>query len=179
MDDIAANIIDRETALADFDHARDDFETAYAQVPDEALDFRPDGDDYAISDLLPHITASIQGYSRQLDRMKEAEYRELRLVADTLQADLIESHRRARADATLKPATRQNALAEMEAAHDTLASKLRDMAHDDYTRVAPIFYPGSDEIYPTRPSDIAAWLTDHYREHVPHVQELLEKRQKS
>src|ERR671933_1571442 len=99
MDETATKIIDRETALADFDHARDDFETAYAQVPDEALDYRPDGEDYAISDLVPHITASIRGYSRQLDKMKEAEYRELRLVADTLQADLLESHRRAGAGA--------------------------------------------------------------------------------
>jgi hypothetical protein len=179
MDDTAANIIERETALADFDHARDDFETAYARVPDEALDYRPEGDDYAISDLVPHITASIQGYSRQLDKMKEAEYRELRLVTDTLQADLLESHRRSRADATLKPTDRQNALAEMEAAHDELASRLRDMARDDYTRVAPVYYPGSEEVYPTRPADIARWLTDHYREHVPHVQELLEKWEKA
>src|SRR5438093_4880162 len=114
MDDVAANIIDRETALADFDHARDDFETAYARVPDEALDFKPAGDDYAISDLVPHCTASIVGHSRQLDIMKEAEYRELRLVADTLQADLIESHRRVWADPTFKPAARQDAIAAME-----------------------------------------------------------------
>jgi len=174
MDDIAAGIIDRETALADFDHARDDFETAYEQVPDEALDHKPEGDDYAVSDLVPHITASIRGYSRQLDKMKEAEYRELRLVADTLQADLLESHRQMRADASRKPAERKDALGEMEAAHDEPAAKLREMAHDDYTRVAPVYYAGSTEAYPTRPSDIAGWLADHYREHVAHVEQLLE-----
>jgi hypothetical protein len=174
MDDLAASIIERETALAGFDHARDDFEVAYARVPDEALDYKPEGDDYAISDLVPHITASIIGYSRQLEKMKEAEYQELRLVADTLHADLLQSHRQSRADASRKPSQRMDALDEMEAAHDELASKLRDMAHDDYTRVAPVYYPGSDEAYPTRPSDIAGWLTDHYREHIPHVQQLLE-----
>src|SRR5919199_6765057 len=109
MDDVAANIINRETALADFDHARDDFETAYAQVPDEALDYRPEGDDYTISDLVPHITASIRGYSQQLEKMKEAEYRELRLVADTLQPDLLESHRQAGGDAPLKTTHPPNA----------------------------------------------------------------------
>src|SRR5207247_5267838 len=111
MDDVAANIIDRETALADFDHARDDFETAHAQGPDEALDIKPSEDDHAISDLVSHITASILGYSRQLDKMKEAEYRELRLVADTLQADMLEAHRQVRADPTLKPTARQDTLA--------------------------------------------------------------------
>jgi len=179
MDDIAASIIDRETALADFDHARDDFEVAYARVPEEALDYKPEGEDYAISDLVPHITASIQGYNRQLDKMKEAEYKELRLVADTQHADLLQSHREARADASRRPAQRTNAIDEMEAAHDALASRLRDMAHDDYTRVAPVYYPGSDEAYPTRPADIAGWLTDHYREHVPHVLQLLEGWEKS
>ncbi|MFL5732279.1 MAG: DinB family protein [Chloroflexia bacterium] len=178
MDDTAANILARETALADFDHARDDFETAYALVPEEALDYKPEGDDYAISDLVPHITASLIGYSRQLDKMKEAEYRELRLVADALQADMFKAHREARADSSRRPGQRRNALDEMEAAHDALAARLRDMAHDDYYRVAPVFYPSSDEVYPTRPSDIAGWLTDHYREHVPHVQQLLDRWQK-
>ena len=175
MDDTAANMIDRETALADLDHARDDFELAYSQVPDEALDYRPEGDDYAISDLVPHITGVIGRYSRQLDKMKEVEYQELRLVAEPEEAELLERHRQARRDTKLRPGERKTALDEMEEAHDRIAARLRDMAHDDYTRVAPVYYPGSEEVYPTRPADIAGWLTDHYREHVSHVEELLAK----
>src|SRR5438477_12317027 len=120
MDDIAANIIDRETALADFDHARDDFELAYSKVPDEALDFKPEGDDYSIADLVPHITGSIVRYSRQLDKMKEIEYQELRLVADAQEAERIEHHRQSRRDPSRKPGNRKAALDEMEAAHDEL-----------------------------------------------------------
>src|ERR1041385_2836611 len=162
MDDIATEMIDREAALADFDHARDDFELAFSQVPDEALDYKPEGDDYAIADLIPHITGSIQRYSRQLDKMKEFEYQELRLVADAQEAELIQRHRKARADATRKGANRKTTLDEMEAAHDELAAKLRELAYDDYTRVAPVYYPGSEEVYPTRPADVSGWLADHY-----------------
>ena len=175
MDEIAAEMIDREVALADFDHARDDFELAFSQVPEEALDYKPEGDDYAIADLVAHITGSIQRYSRQLDLMKEAEYQELRLVADAQEAELIERHRKARTDATRKAENRQAALDQMEAAHDELAAKLREMAYDDYARLAPVYYPGSQEVYPTRPADVSGWLADHYREHIPHVEGLLER----
>ena len=179
MDDVAANIIDREAMLADFDHARDDFEAAYAQVPDEAMDFRPEGDDYSIADLLPHIISSIVRYSRQLDIMKEIEYRELRLVADAEEAELIESHREARKDPARKSGHRQATLDQMEAVHDELAAKLRELAYEDYSPLSTIYYPGSNEPYPTRPADVTTWLADHYREHVPHVKELLEKWEKS
>jgi DinB superfamily len=173
MDDLAADIIDREAMLADFDHARDDFENAFAQVPDEALDFKQEGDDYSIADLLPHITGSIVRYSRQFDLMKEIEYQELRIVAGAEEAELIESHRQAREDPTRKQGDRQTALNEMEAAHDELAAKLREVAYEEYTRLSTVYYPGSDAPYPTRPADLTRWLADHYREHVPHVMELL------
>lgn len=174
MDDTAADIIDREATLADFDHARDEFEAAFAKVPDEALDFKPEGDDYSIADLLPHVTGSIVRYSRQFDIMKEIEYQELRIVADAQEAELIESHRQARKDPARRPGDRQAALDEMEAAHDELAAKLRELAYEDYTRLSTVYYPGSAEPYPTRAADLTTWLADHYREHVPHVAELLE-----
>jgi len=173
MDDIAAEMIDREVALADFDHARDDFELAYSKVPDEALDFRPEGDDYSIADLLPHVIGSIRRYSKMLDLLKEVEYEELRLVANADEAELIERHRKDRSDVKKKPGQRMSALDEMEAEHDALAAKLRALAYDDYVRLAPVYYPGSEEAYPTRPADVTGWLSDHYREHVPHVAELL------
>ncbi len=175
MDEVAAEMIDREAALADFDHARDDFEQAFSQAPDEGLDYRPKGDDYTVADLIPHITGSMQRYSRMLDMMKEVEYQELRLVADAQEAELIERHRQVRVDTTRRTENRQSALDEMEEAHDQLAAKLRAMAYDDYTRHAPVYYPGSEQVYPTRPADVSGWLADHYREHIPHVGELLEK----
>ena len=177
MDEVAAEMIDREAMLADFDHARDDFEIAYSKVPEEALDYKPEGDFYAIADIVPHVTGSILRYSRQLDLMKEIEYKELRLVVDARgqEAELIERHRQTRLDVNKRAGQRKTALDEMEAAHDELAAKLRALAHEDYVRLAPVYYPGSAEVYPTRPADVTRWLADHYREHIPHLAELLER----
>src|SRR6476661_687872 len=91
MDDVAADIIDRERELADFDHARDDFERSYASVPAAALDYTPEGDDYSLGYLIPHVTASIERYSRLLDDLKAAEYREVRLVAQPQDAVPVET----------------------------------------------------------------------------------------
>src|SRR5438128_11744656 len=103
MDDVAANIIDRESMLADFDHARDDFEAAFAEVPDEALDYKPEGDDYTIADVVPHVTGSIVRYSRQLDVIKEIEYQELRLGADAQEAGRMQSQRQSTKGPARKP----------------------------------------------------------------------------
>src|SRR5215210_6336910 len=142
----------------------DDFENALAMVPEEASDYKPEGEDYSIADLVPHCTYSIQRYIRLLDAMEAAEYREVREAAGTGHDELLQRHRSARSDAASRAQAGKSALDEMEAAHDLLASRLRDMAYEEYTRVAPVYYPGSDEAYPTRATDILGWLTDHYHE---------------
>lgn len=165
MDETAARIIDQQTALANFDHARDDFETAFQAVPDEALNYKPEGDDYTLADLLPHITGSISGYSHLIDKIKEAHFGEVHVDLPPRQATL-----------TGRSIDRQNVLLEMEAAHDTLASKLRGMLGDNFTRQAPVYFPGATDPYPTGAADITAWLTDHYNEHTLQVAQMLEQR---
>src|SRR5438128_1856217 len=117
MNEMITYFIDRETALADFDHARDDFELALRLVPDEALEYKPEGDDYSIADLVPHVTGSIMDYARQLDLTREMEFRVVRLVAQSEGAILIEEGRREREDRTPREG-HENALAQMESAHD-------------------------------------------------------------
>jgi len=163
MDDTAADIIDRENALADFDHARDDFEDAFEKVPDEALGYMPEGDDYSIGYLLTHITDVLTKYAGTVDKIQEAGYGEVHLSED--------GEPGVPADQTI---VRAASLEQMEAAHDTLAGKLREMAYKDFHRQAPVYYPGSTEPYPTGASDIIGWVTEHYREHIAHVAELLE-----
>lgn len=174
MDDFAAQIIDRETALANFDHARDDFENALGLAPVEALDYKPEGDDYSIADLVPHCTHAIQRYNRLLDAIEEAEYQEVREAAGDEHDELLQRHRAARLDAGSRGTAGKSALDELDAAHDRLATRLRELAQEEYARAAPVYYPGSDEPYPTRAMDIVGWLTDHYQEHVPHVTQMLE-----
>ncbi len=162
MDDTAAEIIAREKALADFDHARDDFEDAFSQVPDEALGYKPEGDDYSIGYLLTHITGSLLQYSSVATKIHEAAFGEVRLDSEgPPEPD------------NSQTIDREAALTEMEAAHDALAGKLRELAYEDFSRKAPVYYPGSTDPYPTGAADILGWVTDHYREHIPHVAELL------
>jgi len=164
MDETAADIIDRETALANFDHARDDFEDAYSVVPDEALSFKPEGDEYTIGFLLPHITSVLKKYAGLVDKIREAGYGEVRLLEDE------------RPDLSLgMHISRETELAEMEAAHDTLAGKLRELAYEEFGRQAPVIYPGTTEVYPSSAADIIGWVTEHYQEHIVHVAELMGK----
>jgi hypothetical protein len=176
MDEVASEIIDRETQLADFDHARDDFEQAFAQVPDEALDYKPGGDDYSIRDLVTHVANSMIMYNALLDDIERLEYAEVRLAA-TGEFGQEVPHRRIEERRQLPPrnADKTGTLDQMEEVHDKLAARLRDLSHEVYVRRAPVYYVGSNEPYPTAASDIIGWLSDHYREHVPHLAELLER----
>jgi hypothetical protein len=68
---------------------------------------------------------------------------------------------------------RAQVIEQIEAVHDRLAGKLRELAYDDYSRTAPVYYRGATEPYPTRAPDIIGWLVDHYYEHVAQVNKML------
>jgi hypothetical protein len=70
---------------------------------------------------------------------------------------------------------RQAALDAMEAAHDRLAAQLRELLHEDFSRQAPVYYPGATETFPTSGADILRWQIDHYQEHIPQVQQMLQQ----
>lgn len=172
MDDFASNIIDREVALAKFDHARDDFEAAFALVPDEALGWKPEGDDYTLGDLLPHVIGSIANYMTVLDYIKAADGG---AVVPGWEADQAMADYKARVQAIYAAgAGRTAVIDELDAAHDRMASRLHDMAYEEYGHQTPVHYGGSSEPFPTSAHDILGWLTDHYYEHVPHIAQLLE-----
>src|SRR4051795_8676488 len=123
MDDVAADIIDRERELADFDHARDDFERAYETVPVEALDYTPEGDDYSLGYLISHVTSSINMYSRLLDDLKAAEYSEVSNAAqpeDAVPIRVGSSSGRPEVEADPKAGIFEG----LELAHDTMAAKI-------------------------------------------------------
>ena len=165
MDETTSNIIDQQSALANFDHARDDFETAFQAVPDEALDYKPEGGDYSLAELLPYITGSITQYSRLTDQIKKAHFSDVQIEPPARQDTL-----------TGRSIDRQNLLLEMEAGHDTLAIKLRGMLGDDFTRKAHVYFPGASKPLPTSAADITARLTDYYNEHTRYVAQILEQR---
>ena len=174
MDEVASEIIDKERQLADFDHARDDFEQAFSKVPEAALDYKPEGDDYSLRDLVTHIANSMIMYDWLLDEIGRLEYQEVRLAA-TGEYDFAVQSQRIRDRATLPPRNSEEtgSLDQMEQIHDKLAARLRDMENKEFLRQAGVYYPGSTEVYPTAASDILGWLTDHYREHVDQVNKMV------
>jgi hypothetical protein len=183
MDDLTESIVERETALANFDHARDDFERTLAAVPDAELDWMPAGDDYSFGTILAHVRRSIEMYSAILDLMREAEFQEVVLASipgnyatveeqpTTNEEDMALSVRQG-ADVAHD---RQGAIDALDAAHDRLAGQLRELAHEEFNRAAPVVYTGTTEPYPTRASDILKWQTDHYHEHIEQYGQMLKQ----
>ncbi len=182
MDETASNIIERETVLADFDHARDDFVDALSRVPDEAMRYKPEGDDYTIGGIIMHVANSMRMYSSLLGLMREAEFQEVRAAAYPGEGAVIEGDPSAewvQGVPSLSPEeatrNRQAAIDALEAAHDNLAAQLRDLLHEDFSRQAPVYYQGATETFPTSAADILRWELDHYREHIPQVQQMLQQ----
>ncbi len=180
MDELSENIIERETALANFDHARDDFIRAFSQMPDKALSYKPDGDEYSIGDLVPHVIGSINMYTVVLDTMTNLGWA-LSRPYEGVPRQAMQDHA-AEMQAIYTGGGGRDAITdELEKAHDQLASKLRELAHEDYSRKAPVYYPSSEEPYPTSAADLLDWLTEHYKEHIAQLWQLRkdwEKRKK-
>ena len=158
--------MDRESGLAELERARGEFESAMAKVPDAALGHLKAGDDYSLSGLVHHCEYVFRHYSAVLDGM--AAGTEFRAVDPD---QLTEWHVRASREG-FPAADRQRAVAALEEWHRATVERLRRVA--DWEAKVPILY-GADttEPYPTSAADINGWVTDHYREHVPHVEELL------
>lgn len=173
MDDEAVKIIERETALANFDHARDDFLQAIGKVPEDRLDYKPEGDDYSLRDIVSHVSGSMEMYIDVLNRIKEAEYREVRLASG--EDDLAAPRRYIdeRASLPLRSDTKSGVLDQMEQVHDRLAGMLREGVREEFARRTPVLYMGASEAYPTSASDILGWMTDHYHEHIEQVTDML------
>lgn len=184
MDDTASNIIERQTALADFDHARDDFTDVLSQVPDEAMSYKPQGDDYTIGGIVMHVTNSLRMYSVVIGLMREAEFQEVRVAGYPGEGAVIEGDPEADwaqgiegldTDPEYAARNRQAAMSTMEAAHDKLAGQLAELVYDSFERSSPVYYPGAENTFPTSAADILRWQTDHYREHIKQVGEMLEQ----
>lgn len=163
------SLVLKEAALADFEKARADWESALGQVPDEALSYLKPGDDYALGGLQVHVNWVLLHYSRIFDGLLAGGFAPL----DPL--DTWEEYKdfNARAKAGLTAAGRRKALAEMAALHASVMDAIQRVPVESWSRKAPVVdVPGHDP-YETSPEDIVGWLSEHYREHVQQCPELL------
>jgi hypothetical protein len=161
--------VDRDAALADFDAARAEWESVFAQVPDAALAYLKPGDDYALGGLQVHVNWVLVHYSRVLNALKADPHRALEpLDGPNESKDAVK-----RARAGLSPAQRKPALGEMASLHRSVKESASGISAEDWLRKTQVVYGAGQDPFPTSPDDVLGWLRDHYREHVEQCPQLI------
>jgi len=164
---------DRETALAEFGRKMEEYAHSYDSVPDEALSYVPQGEDYTLGGLAAHVTDTLLHYRNVLDVMKGAGDRQVRVV------DPVDDAKRRRDELTHKGfggAEKQGVFGEMRAAHQDVERRVRALPEPEYFHKAAVLYgPDAKDPYPTNGGDVLGWLIDHYQEHIDQVAELMGK----
>jgi hypothetical protein len=161
--------VPKDAAIADFEKARIEWESALAQVPDEALAYLKPGDDYALGGLQVHVNWVLIHYGRILDGLVAEDFAPLAPLDPPGEHEEIGK----KAKAGLTADGRRNSLAEMAALHQAILDAARQVPEASWSRKAQVVYGEGQEPYPTSPEDIFGWLSDHYREHVQQCPELV------
>jgi DinB superfamily len=159
----------RAAALAEFDRALSRFERQLTAAPDDSLRYLKPGDDYAIGGLAHHVRAVLEHYLGVLDAIARSGF------APTEARDRpgLFEEANAMAKAGVTRAELAASLRDVERLHSAVEARLADIGDDDYERRVPVTYQAGDDPYPTSPADIVGWLSGHYEEHVPHIEQLL------
>lgn len=163
--------MDRAAALADFDAARLEWESAFAQVPDGALAYLKAGDDYALGGLQIHVNWVLTHYRRVLDGMIASRFGDLGPQDSPGEGEAAGQ----KAKQGLTEGERAKALDEMGRLHSAVMAAASKMPEGDWSRKAAVVYGEGQDPYPTSPEDIVEWLRDHYREHVKQSADLVDE----
>jgi hypothetical protein len=159
---------DRDTALAEFEQCRTDFEEAVRRAPDAALRYRPAGEDYALGGLVVHVMQVLHHYAKVLEAIHTADW----------QSPTAPPNQASDSDAALirdgfGGDSRSTVLARLRDAHGALVEAVRVEPSEWFTRKARVTYSGSSEPYPTSPADVVGWVRDHYVEHTQQIADLV------
>jgi hypothetical protein len=165
----------KDAALDDLEVARKEWDGAFGQVPDEALNYLKPGDDYAIGGLQVHVNWVLVHYRRVLDGLLDREFAAL----PPLDPPGENAEFNARAKVGLTPEGRGEALADEAAVHGAVLETANALLAESWSRKAPVVYGAGQDPYPTSPEDVIGWLADHYREHVQQCPELVAEWRKS
>lgn len=160
----------RKDALAKLEAAHAAIADAFAAMPDAALAWLKPGDDYAIGGVAIHLIQSLDGYIGTLAALDAAGYRDTAGPGEhekAVDAQLARARRGVSAD------ERAATFGEMNTKHERLASLARRPSDAQFDALIGVTYPGDAVPYPTSVALVVQWMTDHYAEHVPHVQTLL------
>src|SRR4030081_3058118 len=128
--------MERDAALADFEAARTEWESAFAKVPDHALTYLKPGDDYALGGLQVHVNWVLTHYRRVLDGIIAGGFAHLGPQDGPGDAEAA----RTKARAGLALSERANALEEMEGLHAAIVTAVRRLPVTDWSRKAAVIY---------------------------------------
>ena len=162
--------MEKAAVLADFELARSEWESAFAKVPDDALQYLKPGDDYALGGLLVHVNWVLTHYRRVLDGIIAGRFGQLgpQDPPGEVQAAV------QKAKAGLTAGQRAKTVDEMGRLHAAVVTAVTRLPERDWTRKAAVIYGEGQDPYPTSPEDVIGWLRDHYREHVQQSADLVE-----
>jgi hypothetical protein len=158
---------DAQSLLADFDAAANRFHAAFEAVPDEALAFRPEGDDYALSGLLIHVAGGLELYSSVLASIVDADFQPVSAGGAAWAEDQALTHD------GIQPSARAATVKRVRTAHAELVRQVQRTA--DVNRKADVRFGDSQEPLATSAADIVGWMREHYNDHVDQIAELLGK----
>ncbi|MEO8745817.1 MAG: hypothetical protein ABI334_04080 [Candidatus Dormiibacterota bacterium] len=161
--------MEKQTAVADFNAARNQWDSAFAKVPDGALKYLKPDDDYALGGLQVHVNWVLTHYSRILDGMIAGGFRQLAPLDAPGEAEAA-GHA---AKAGLAANQRAKALDEMWRLHEAVLAAVTKVREGDWSRKAAVVYGEGQDPFPTSAEDIVGWLCDHYREHVQQSADLV------
>jgi hypothetical protein len=162
--------MDKGTALADFEAARKEWETAFAEVPDGALAYLKPGDDYALGGLQVHVNWVLVHYRRVLDGIVAGGFKALGPQDSPGEGDAAGE----KAKEGLSQGDRAKALSDMGRLHAAVTTAAAKLSEADWSRKCEVIYGEGQDPYPTSPEDIVEWLRDHYREHVTQSADLID-----
>src|SRR5487761_761761 len=128
--------MDREAALADFEAARKEWESAFAQVPDGALAYLKPGDDYALGGLQVHVNWVLMHYRRVLDGLVDRGFTPL----PPLDAPGENAEFNKRAKAGLDRDSRRLAQADMDSVHKAVVETANQVPDESWSRKTPVTY---------------------------------------
>lgn len=163
--------MERQAALADFEAARQEWEAAFGRVPDAALRYLKQGDDYALGGLQVHVNWVLVHYLRVLYALMAGGFAPAGPQDPPGEAE----EARAEAKRGLTVTERPKELEAMSRLHSTVVDACSALPASDWSREASVVYGEGEDPYPTRPEDLVAWLADHYREHVQQSAGLVEE----
>jgi hypothetical protein len=156
-------------APRDLQAARARFLSMLASVPDEALGYRPEGEDYALSGLVEHVAGVMRHYARVLAACREAGDEQIRV------GDATEDQDMRAVQSGFVAAGRRESLAQLAAAHTGLLAQIEQLVADEFTRSTPVVYGTASEPSATSAADVVGWVAQHYQEHAQHIADLLDR----